>query len=58
MERDEAERLAAKAAHLDERDPDRRGLLEKLADWMIERKASRRRKHEREIAKRARRLAY
>lgn len=58
MDETDAAELAEKASYLDEGDPDRRGLLEKLADWFVERQESRKRKTEREIEKRARRLAY
>lgn len=58
MDAEEAERLCSKVSELDGDDPVRRSILERLADWWLERQESRRRKQEREIEKRARRVAY
>lgn len=58
MDTDEAERLCGKVAQLDADDPVRRGLLERLADWWLERQESRRQKQERRIARKSKRIAY
>lgn len=58
LTRDLLDRILAKAQLLDPDDPDRRGILEYAAAWFNESHESRRRKIEREILKRARRLAY
>lgn len=50
--------ITHKANQLEANDPLRRGLLEKIGDWWAERNPKRIEKIEREIEKRAKRLAY
>ena len=58
MDKNEIEHIVDKAQQLDADDPVRRGILEYVARWFAERRPKRLRKIEREIEKRARRLAY
>lgn len=58
MDLEDAEILCEKASQLDPDDPVRRGILERLSDWWLERKESRRRRQERKIERKAQRIAY
>lgn len=58
MDQNEIDWIVSKAQQLDADDKLRRGILEYVARWFAERRPKRLRKIEREIEKRARRLAY
>ena len=58
MDQNEIEHIVNKAQQLDADDKLRRGILEYVAQWFDAQQESRRRRIEREIEKRARRLAY
>lgn len=58
MSREQLDDIIHKAAALDPDDPDRRGILEYAAAWFSEKRQCHRKRIEREIRKRARRLAY
>lgn len=56
--KDDIDRIITKAQQLDADDPDRRGIIEYAAAWFMEKSESRLRKIEKEIERRAKRLAY
>lgn len=58
MTQADIERLCEKVKALDADDPVRRGIEELAGKWLVEGKESRRERIEREIQKRAQRLAY